>query len=147
MNLAELSIKRPIFITCLVVLMVVLGIMSYNRMPVDQFPDVTFPVVFAEIQYPGASPVDVERQISKVIRSRPVRWQMSAREHPANTMILSVATTATLVFNRSILASAAEVSFGGTSSRRLSARHLRYCHTSVSTSAVRRKQLGKPSTR
>jgi hydrophobe/amphiphile efflux-1 (HAE1) family protein len=67
MNLAELSIKRPIFITCCVVLMIVVGILSLKNMPVDQFPDVTFPVVFAEIQYPGASPVDVERQISKIV--------------------------------------------------------------------------------
>ena len=67
MNLAELSIKRPIFITCVVVLMIVLGMLSYKRMPVDQFPDVTFPIVFAEILYPGASPMDVERQISKVV--------------------------------------------------------------------------------
>lgn len=67
MNLAELSIKRPIFITCVVVLMIVLGLISYKKMPVDQFPDVTFPIVFAEILYPGASPVDVERQISKVV--------------------------------------------------------------------------------
>ena len=66
MNLAELSIKRPIFITCLVVLMIVMGILSLRNMPVDQFPDVTFPVVFAEIIYPGASPVDVERQVSKM---------------------------------------------------------------------------------
>ncbi|MEQ1722490.1 MAG: efflux RND transporter permease subunit [Pseudobdellovibrio sp.] len=67
MNLAELSIKRPIFITCLVVFMMILGLISYKKMPVDQFPDVTFPIVFAEILYPGASPIDVERQISKVI--------------------------------------------------------------------------------
>ncbi len=67
MNLAELSIKRPIFITCVVVLMIVLGLISYSKMPVDQFPDVTFPIVFVEMRYPGASPVDVERQISKVI--------------------------------------------------------------------------------
>lgn len=67
MNLAELSIKRPIFITCLVAFMIILGLISYKKMPVDQFPDVTFPIVFAEILYPGASPVDVERQISKVI--------------------------------------------------------------------------------
>jgi len=67
MNLAELSIKRPIFITCVIVLMIVVGILSYKKMPVDQFPDVTFPVVFAEIIYPGASPVDVERQVSKII--------------------------------------------------------------------------------
>lgn len=67
MNLAELSIKRPIFITCLVLLMIVLGFISYKKMPVDQFPDVTFPIVFAEVLFPGASPIDVERQISKII--------------------------------------------------------------------------------
>ncbi|MGZ3726529.1 MAG: efflux RND transporter permease subunit [Pseudobdellovibrio sp.] len=67
MNLAELSIKRPIFITCVIVFMIVLGLISYKKMPVDQFPDVTFPIVFAEVVYPGASPVDVETQVSKVI--------------------------------------------------------------------------------
>jgi hydrophobic/amphiphilic exporter-1 (mainly G- bacteria), HAE1 family len=66
-NLAEVSIKRPIFITCVVILMVTIGFICYKKMPVDQFPDVTFPVVFAEIQYPGASPIDVERQISKIV--------------------------------------------------------------------------------
>ncbi len=67
MNLAELSIKRPIFITCLVSLMIVLGIGAFKKMPVDQFPDVTFPIVFVEVLYPGASPIDIERQVSKVI--------------------------------------------------------------------------------
>ena len=67
MNLAELSIKRPIFITCVIMFMIVLGLISYKKMPVDQFPDVTFPIVFAEIVYPGASPIDVERQVSKII--------------------------------------------------------------------------------
>ena len=67
MNLAEFSIKRPVLITCVMTLLIVLGVMSLNKMPVDQFPDVTFPIVFAEVMYPGASPVDVETQISKVI--------------------------------------------------------------------------------
>lgn len=67
MNLAELSIKRPVLITCLMSLLMILGLMAYKKMPVDQFPDVTFPIVFAEIIYPGASPVDVERQISKIV--------------------------------------------------------------------------------
>ena len=70
MNLAELSIKRPVFITCLIVLMLVLGYSSLKKMPVDQFPDVTFPVVFIEVLYPGASPLDVERQVSKVIEDQ-----------------------------------------------------------------------------
>lgn len=67
MSLAELSIKRPIFITCLISLMIIVGIISYKKMAVDLFPDVTFPIVSAEIVYPGASPVDVERQVSKII--------------------------------------------------------------------------------
>ncbi len=70
MNLAELSIKRPIFITCIVSLMLVLGYTSLKKMPVDQFPDVTFPVVFIEVAYPGASPLDVERQVSKVVEDQ-----------------------------------------------------------------------------
>jgi hydrophobe/amphiphile efflux-1 (HAE1) family protein len=67
MSLAELSIKRPIFITCLVLLMLVVGFFSYKKMPVDQFPDVTFPIVSVQVVYPGASPVDIERQITKPI--------------------------------------------------------------------------------
>ncbi|MBC7740597.1 MAG: efflux RND transporter permease subunit [Bdellovibrionaceae bacterium] len=67
MNLAELSIKRPVFIICIVALMITLGIVAFKKMPVDQFPDVTFPIVFVEVMYPGASPVDIERQISKVV--------------------------------------------------------------------------------
>ncbi len=67
MNLAELSIKRPIFITCIVSLMIILGIVAFKKMPVDMFPDVSFPIVFIEVMYPGASPVDIERQVSKII--------------------------------------------------------------------------------
>lgn len=67
MNLADISIKRPIFILCMVVLMLVSGYMSMRTMPVDQFPDVTFPIVSIAVTYPGASPVDLEREVSKKI--------------------------------------------------------------------------------
>jgi hydrophobe/amphiphile efflux-1 (HAE1) family protein len=67
MNLAALSIKRPIFITCVVMLMLILGYVSLKKMPVDLFPDVTFPTIFVQITYPGASPIDVEKQVAKPI--------------------------------------------------------------------------------
>jgi HAE1 family hydrophobic/amphiphilic exporter-1 len=67
MSLSSLSIKRPIFISCLVVLMLILGYTSLKKMPVDLFPDVTFPIIFINITYPGASPVDVEKLISKPV--------------------------------------------------------------------------------
>ncbi|HRO67200.1 MAG TPA: efflux RND transporter permease subunit, partial [Pseudobdellovibrionaceae bacterium] len=67
MNLIDLSIKRPIFMICLVTALLVGGYVSLKSMPVDTFPDVTFPVVAVTIAYPGASPVDLEREVSKKI--------------------------------------------------------------------------------
>ena len=72
MNLPELAIKRPIFITCIVSLMLVLGILSYSKMSVDLFPDVTFPTIFIQTLYPGASPQDLEKLVAKCPPS-PVR--------------------------------------------------------------------------
>ncbi|MGZ3743476.1 MAG: efflux RND transporter permease subunit [Pseudobdellovibrionaceae bacterium] len=67
MNLSELSIKRPIFISCIVALMLILGVICLEKMPVDLFPDVTFPILSVQVTYPGASPVDLEKQVSKPI--------------------------------------------------------------------------------
>lgn len=67
MNLAGLSIKRPIFITCIVTLMMIMGLFSIKKMAVDMFPNVTFPIVFVQTIYKGASPVDVEKLIVKPI--------------------------------------------------------------------------------
>ena len=46
MNIAELSIKRPIFITCIFILILTLGGISLSKLGVDLFPDITFPIVF-----------------------------------------------------------------------------------------------------
>lgn len=67
MNLPSLSIRRPITILCIVLLMLILGTFSLFKMPVDLFPDVTFPVLAIQITYPGASPLDLEKQVSKPI--------------------------------------------------------------------------------
>lgn len=65
MNLAELSIKRPIFISCIVFLMLAVGLLSLKKLGVDLFPDVTFPVVFVFTPYPGAGPAEIETLVSK----------------------------------------------------------------------------------
>ncbi|MEK2688546.1 efflux RND transporter permease subunit [Bdellovibrio sp. GT3] len=67
MNLPSLSIRRPITILCVVILTLILGIFSLFKMPVDLFPDVTFPILSVQIVYPGASPLDLEKQISRPI--------------------------------------------------------------------------------
>lgn len=67
MSPAELSIKRPIFISCLVILMLVLGFLSMRSLPLDLFPDITIPTVVVATPYPGAGPEEVETEVSKII--------------------------------------------------------------------------------
>jgi HAE1 family hydrophobic/amphiphilic exporter-1 len=65
MNLADLAIRRPTFITCIIILMLAVGLISINKLGVDLFPDVTFPVVTVTTLYPGAAPSEIETLISK----------------------------------------------------------------------------------
>lgn len=70
MNLAELSIKRPIFITCVVLLIVFVGGISLRSLPVDLFPDVTLPVVVVTTAYPGAGPKEIETLVTKPLEDQ-----------------------------------------------------------------------------
>lgn len=65
-SFAKLSINRPIFITCIILLTVITGWLSLKSLPVDLFPDVTFPVVTVTTPYPGAGPRETETLISKI---------------------------------------------------------------------------------
>ena len=67
MFLSDLSIKQPVLATMLAVSLVTLGIFSYQRLPIDQFPDVEIPVLTVQTLYPGASPETVEREVTKRI--------------------------------------------------------------------------------
>lgn len=67
MSLASVSIKRPIFITCLIIVMLVVGAMCMQKLPVDLFPDVNFPFVTVTTIYPGAGPTEIETLVSKPI--------------------------------------------------------------------------------
>jgi HAE1 family hydrophobic/amphiphilic exporter-1 len=67
MSLADVSVKRPIFISCIVLLMILVGWLSMNRLPVDMFPNITFPVVVVNTPYPGAGPSEIETLVSKPV--------------------------------------------------------------------------------
>ncbi len=67
MRIWELSVRRPIFMSCVLVSLLVFGIFSFMKTPVELFPDVTFPVVVVNTVYPGAGPSEVETLISKTI--------------------------------------------------------------------------------
>ncbi len=64
-SLADLSIKRPTFITCVIVLMLAVGYVCMQKLGIDLFPDVTFPVVFVSTPYLGAGPEEIETLVTK----------------------------------------------------------------------------------
>ena len=67
MFLSDVSIKRPVFATMMMLALVTLGIFSYNRLAIDQWPDITFPFIVVETPYPGAAPETVERDVTRKI--------------------------------------------------------------------------------
>jgi HAE1 family hydrophobic/amphiphilic exporter-1 len=63
----RVSLKNPVFATMVMLALVVLGLFSYQRLKVDQFPNIDFPVVVITAEYPGASPEIVESEVTKKI--------------------------------------------------------------------------------
>ncbi|MFN7643092.1 MAG: efflux RND transporter permease subunit [Burkholderiales bacterium] len=66
----RISIGNPVLATMMMLAFVVLGLFSYNRLAVDQFPDVSFPVVVVQTEYPGASPEIVESDVTRRIEEQ-----------------------------------------------------------------------------
>ncbi len=63
----RISIGNPVLATMMMLAFVVLGLFSYQRLRVDQFPDVTFPIVVVQTEYPGAAPETVETDITRKV--------------------------------------------------------------------------------
>jgi hydrophobic/amphiphilic exporter-1 (mainly G- bacteria), HAE1 family len=66
-KLAEVSIRRPVFASMIILALVVVGAASYFRLGVDRFPSVDLPNVSVRTTLPGASPEEVETIISQPI--------------------------------------------------------------------------------
>ena len=66
-GLAQLCVRRPVFATMLVLSLVVVGIFAYFTLGVDQFPNIDIPTVAVTVSNPGASPEEIETEITKKI--------------------------------------------------------------------------------
>ncbi|NMG43642.1 MMPL family transporter [Aromatoleum toluvorans] len=65
MVLSEICIKRPVFATVLSLLVLLIGLMSYSRLTVREYPNIDEPVVTVDTTYTGASAEIVESQVTK----------------------------------------------------------------------------------
>jgi len=69
MWITRTSIRQPVFATMVMLAILVLGIFAYVRLPVEQMPDITPPMVSVMIDYPGASPDAVENDVVRPIEN------------------------------------------------------------------------------
>jgi HAE1 family hydrophobic/amphiphilic exporter-1 len=88
----RVSINHPVFATMMMVAFVVLGLFSYNRLPVEQFPDVAFPVVVVQTEYPGASPEvvesDITRKIEEQVNTISGVYELSSRSYEGVSLVI-----------------------------------------------------------
>jgi HAE1 family hydrophobic/amphiphilic exporter-1 len=63
----RVSIANPVMAVMVMLAFVVLGLFSYQRLKVDQFPDIDFPTVVVVVEYPGASPEIVESEVTRKV--------------------------------------------------------------------------------
>lgn len=77
--LSKMSIKRPLTIVLAMMLVVILAVVSFTRMPTDLFPEIELPYVAVITTYPGASPEKVEQTVTKPVESAlvppPAGWK------------------------------------------------------------------------
>jgi HAE1 family hydrophobic/amphiphilic exporter-1 len=63
MTISDFAIKRPIVTVVVMLTLVIFGVFALVSLDVDEFPDLTNPIVFVAVPYPGASPGQVEQEV------------------------------------------------------------------------------------
>ena len=67
MNLPEVCIRRPVFASVLSLVILLVGLISYDRLAVREYPRIDEPIVSVSTEYRGASAEVVESQVTKII--------------------------------------------------------------------------------
>ncbi|GAB0149645.1 efflux RND transporter permease subunit [Marichromatium sp. PS1] len=70
MILSDLAVTRPVLATVFALLLVVFGLVSFDRLALREYPDIDPPVVSIETGYPGAAASVVETRITRLIEDR-----------------------------------------------------------------------------
>jgi multidrug efflux pump len=65
MNISELSIKRPVLSTVMVLIILIFGIIGYTYLGVREYPSVDNPIITVSVSYPGANADIIENQITE----------------------------------------------------------------------------------
>ncbi len=66
-KLAEICVRRPVFASVMILVLVVFGVFGYTRLGVDRWPKVDFPIILVSTTLPGSAPQEIESEISDKI--------------------------------------------------------------------------------
>lgn len=107
-SLAAICIRRPVFALMLIMALVVVGATSYTKLGVDRLPSVDLPTIRISTALPGASPPEVEAQVSRpieeVVNTVEGINELRSISMQGNSMVL-----ATFELNRDIESAAQDV--------------------------------------
>ncbi|MEO0883352.1 MAG: efflux RND transporter permease subunit [Pseudomonadota bacterium] len=67
MMISDVAVKRPVFASVLSLLLIIFGLVSFDRLPLREYPDIDAPIVTIEVDYPGASASIVETRVTQII--------------------------------------------------------------------------------
>ncbi len=65
MNISELSIRRPVLSTVLVLIIMLMGFVGYNYLGVREYPSIENPIINVDVRYPGANAEIIEKQLTE----------------------------------------------------------------------------------
>lgn len=69
MNLAGISVKKPVTILMITLIVIILGVVSLSRLPIDLLPQIEYPVAIVSTTYQGVGPQEIENIITKPVES------------------------------------------------------------------------------
>ncbi len=65
MNFAKFAVTRPVAVTMRIAALVLMGAVSFTRLPVDLLPDITIPIVAINVNWPNVAPEEIETQVTR----------------------------------------------------------------------------------
>lgn len=65
MNLPKLSVNRPVTVVMVIMIILLLGFVSFSNLSMDLFPELNLPIIIIYTEYPGAGPEEVENLVTR----------------------------------------------------------------------------------
>ena len=91
MNLSRFSVYHPIFTVMIFLIVIILGFVSFTRLPIDLMPDITYPTLSLSTSYGNASPEEMEelitRRIEEAMAAVPGVEEISSTSSEGSSMV------------------------------------------------------------